>query len=72
MDLPCCVDGCKRPGVILCDWRGVAKRQARTPCDRAVCTAHATWVTDDKVLCPDHLIEYGRWRDQQRAKETPQ
>lgn len=69
MDLVCCSAGCNQPGVILCDWRGTDKRQARKPCDRAVCVAHATWVTDDKVLCPDHLVAYGAWRDAQERRE---
>lgn len=51
---------CGRKATLLCDWK-VPSRKSGT-CDKAICDQCAVSVAPEKDLCPDHGLEFERWK----------
>lgn len=60
----CEYEGCGKPAVSLCDWRGPARGPS---CDMKLCASHAFQPQPRKDLCPTHRIAYERWKAQRHA-----
>lgn len=51
---------CGHEATALCDWK-VAAHKTGT-CDTPICPKHLKQVAPGKVLCPQHQLEYDRWK----------
>lgn len=52
---------CGMPATLECDWK-VSTRRSGT-CDKPICQTCAVSPAPEKDLCPDHAIEYRRWKE---------
>jgi hypothetical protein len=61
---------CGRPAQFLCDWK-VAAHKTGT-CDNPICEHHAKEVGLCKRLCPEHQLEYDRWKARRKFTASQQ